>query len=684
MHRKHFPTGDKIPLENLSKIIIIGGGPAGAFFAREMLCRARRVGREVEVSIIEQKKTPRFYQTAGPGVYREGCNYCAGGISPRMADVLKASGMEVPKEVVTGEVETVVVQGDWKHIELKVPQGRHMFSVHRGSRPPGRAHRYENFDAYLLACAVAEGARILSGEVYNVTYSSSGRPVVHFRIVGESGSQNTLLEADFVVFAGGVNPTAGVKADKHPLVKVLESLIPEFSPPQVRKALIFELRPIQGTLSDLQGEIYFVQYGAADLEIEMSSFISKEEFITVSLLGPCVDIADHSEYLSIIERLLQLPHIRRLLPPNLELGTVCVCNPNMTVGTAGHPFGHRVAVIGDLAVARLYKDGILSAYQTAEALAECLLTQGLDQRSLRHHYWPAIKRVTADNRFGRFVFWINRVAFSHPILSRILYQAILTERKGKAGPQRRLENLLWRIAAGDDTYRSIFYSMMHPANLWAFLAGGMLITGRNYLTEALFGLKWTDFGRYPTGVYREELEAKRQEVKKELNLKELHGHLHFERMYSIQIKAEKAQILRQLERFGGEDMEYFQPRWVRVRRSHGQPNAIGTTIRYETIFHFVDFTLVLENFLREEYLLYRVQDGFARGGVLIFDIKKKREGASVLSIYVAFNLPRGVGFLRRLYWTFFRRLFPGFVHDVLWNHSLCKIKDIAESFRYSA
>jgi flavin-dependent dehydrogenase len=674
-----FSSEVRIPLENRSKILVIGGGPAGAFFARELLSRARTAGRQIEVSIVEQKKTPRFYQTSCPSVYREGCNFCAGGISPRMSDVLQASGLEVPKEVVTGEIEKVIVQGDWKHIELKVPPGRHMFSVHRGSRPAGRTHRFENFDAYLLGCAVTEGAHLLSGEVHEVAYSTDGRPIVYAKSTGEDHAADLQLEADFVVFAGGVNPTAGVAADKHPLVRILGRLVTGFRSPLVRQALIFELRPRQGTLSDLFGEAYFVQYGSADLEIETASFISKKEFITVSLLGPCVDKAHPSEYLSIIKRLLELPHIRRLLPRNLELGMVCVCSPNMTVGTATHPFGHRIAVIGDLVVARLYKDGILSAYQTAHALVECLLIQGLDQESLKKHYWPAVRKFTTDNRFGRFVFWTNRVAFSHPILSRILYQSVLTERKGKSGSQRRLENLLWRIAAGDDTYQRIFFSMMHPANLWAILAGGILVTGRNYLTEVLFGLKWTDFGRYPTGVYLEELEEKRQEVKRELKLGELHGQMDFERMYSIQIKAEKAQILWQLERFGAEDMEYFRPRWVRIRRSHGQPNALGTTIRYETSFHFADFTLRLENFLRGEYLLYRVQNGFANGGVSIFDIKPQREGIYILSIYVAFNMPRGVGLLKRIYWTGFRLLFPGYLHDVLWNHSLCKIKDIAET-----
>jgi hypothetical protein len=518
----------------------------------------------------------------------------------------------------------------------------------------------------------------LTGEVQDVTYSPEGRPIVHFGGSTEGGARTNPLEADFVVFAGGVNPTAGVTADQHPLVKILQRLIPGFSPPLVRKALIFELRSKTGSLAGLQSEIYFVQYGSKELPIEMSSFIPKEEFITVTLLGPCVDTALPGDYLAIIERLQRLPHIQRLLPRNLQLATACVCSPNMTVGSAGQPFGHRAAVIGDLAVARLYKDGILSAYQTAEALVKCLLDGGLDRASLKKHYGPTLKRFKRDNQFGQFVFWTNRIAFSHPHLSRILYQAVLTERKWKASPERRLEDLLWRIAAGDDTYRSIFCSMFHPANLLAILAGGLLITWRNSLTERLFGLKWTDFGRYPTGVYREELEAMRHVVQLQLNLPELREPLDFERMYSIQIKSEKARILRQLERFGEGDMEYFQPRLVRVRRIRGKPNEVGTAIRYNTPFQFLTFTLELEAFLRQEYILYRVLDGFARGGVLIFEIKPKREGIFVLSIYVAFNLPRRKALWKRLYWTAFRRLFPGFVHDVLWNHALCKIKDIVE------
>ena len=49
-----------------------------------------------------------------------------------------------------------------------------------------------------------------------------------------------------------------------------------------------------------------------------------------------------------------------------------------------------------------------------------------------------------------------------------------------------------------------------------------------------------------------------------------------------------------------------------------------------------------------------------------------------MTIYVAFNFPRRKNPFKRLAWYLFRLAFPGFVHDVLWNHSLCKLKHLVE------
>jgi hypothetical protein len=331
-----------------------------------------------------------------------------------------------------------------------------------------------------------------------------------------------------------------------------------------------------------------------------------------------------------------------------------------------------------MAVSRLYKDGLYSAYVTGSALADCILMEGIDRASLKEHYLPVIQGFHVDNRFGRAVFLLNRVVFSRPVLSRILYQALLTERKTKPKEKRRLADLLWRIVSGDDSYRRILKAMFRPTSVWLILTGGLLVTLRNYATERVFGLVWEGFGRYPTGVATEEVESKRREILAVMGVSPQERPPQVEKMYSIRIKAGPDAILRQLGKFGDPDRQYFTPRFIQVWRTTDAPNSVGSTIRYEVTPSWLSFSLVLEKLVQGRTLLYRVSDGFARGGILAFDIDQKKTGVSLFTIYMAFDFPRGTSPLGRLGWYFARRILAAFVHDVLWNHSLCKMKHLVE------
>ncbi len=675
----------RVLLEDRATVMVVGGGPAGAFFAIRMLRRAKRSGRTIELIIVEKKKELQFYEPtslAGPSCpssFREGCNYCAGGISPRLADILDDAGLTLPDEVMQGQVESLTIHGDWKNIELPIPPGRTMFSVFRGSRPRSRSDRHINFDAYLLRKAEEEGAKILTAEVHDVVYSETGKPVVKFRVNRGERNGEESKEVDFVVFASGVNQVPGMELGQDRLFAALQREIPGIRPPKVRKSLICELAVDEEIARLIEGELHFAQYGSRDLKIEMSSLIPKAEVITVVLLGRSIDRAAPSDYARIIKEFLQLPHIRRLLPPKVDLDPVCMCSPNMTVGAARKPFGHRIAMTGDMVVSRLYKDGILSAYLTASALADCILYTGVDEASLKRCYWPLIKQFRRDLWFGRFVFLLIRITFSNPILSRILYQAVHTERRTKPFHVRRLGYLMWRIASGDDSYGRILVSMFHPATVERIAVGGLFVTCRNVLTEFIFGLKWGDFGRFPTGIPVEVFENKRREFDDIFGIDEREGRPDFESMYSIRIRGTVERILHQLGKFGDRDRQYLHPRMVDVHRTAGKANHLGSIIQYDLPLKLLSFSVVLECVVEGHRLVYRVKDGFAKGGVLIFDLKEDRPGVVLLSTYVGFSFPRPRNPVKRAAWYAFRLAFPGFVHDVVWNHSLCKIKDLVET-----
>ena len=669
----------RIALPDGATVVVVGGGPAGSFFAIRAATRARALGKKLDLLILEKKQAPHLDQSApSSAAFREGCNYCAGGISPRLADALREHKLTLPEEIVAGRAESVTLHGDWKSIELPIPEDRDMLSVFRGSRPRHRPGRHLNFDSYLLDKAAEEGARVVTGEVQEVRYSPGLKPVVSYRGVSDATCRTETVEADFVVFAGGVNPIPGIDLGSDRLFQSLREALPGFRPPRVRKALICEMQAEGDVLEHMRGEVHFALYGSKTLRIEMSSLIPKGRWMTVALIGPSVDRAAPSENLYLVERFLELPHIRRLLPRGAELVPVCMCNPNIAVGVSRNPLGHRIALAGDMVVSRLYKDGIFSAFTTASALADCMLEVGIDRSSLKRGYWPVVRRIHLDNKFGAVVFLLNRITFSHRVLSRILYQAVLTERKTQLRHRRHLSSVLWKIASGDDAYRRILASMCHPATVWTIFVQGVLATVRNYMTEWAFGLNWEGFGRYPTGVPREGMERKRLEIVEVLGIRPFPRPPEFEKMYSIRIKADGARILHQLGQFGDDDRRYFTPRTVHVHRTAGNPNEVGSTIQYDVLGRRLSFSLVLEKVVGSHYLLYRVRDGFARGGVLVFDIGRALNGGCLLSIYVAFDFPRRGGSLKRLAWRLFRWSFPAFVHDVLWNHSLCKLKHLVE------
>jgi hypothetical protein len=416
----------------------------------------------------------------------------------------------------------------------------------------------------------------------------------------------------------------------------------------------------------MKGELHFVLYGSRSLKIDMSSLVPKTRCITVVLLGQAIDTATPSKNSSIVREFLELPHIKRLLPKDVMLQPVCICNPNMTVGAARNPFGHRVAITGDAVVSRLYKDGILSAYLTSSALADCIWDVGIDRASLKKGYSPIIRRFKRDCWFGRKVFFLNRVAFSNAGLSRILYQAVLTERKTKPQHQRRLNHLLWSIASGDETLALI-------------ATGGVLVTIRNVFAERFFGLKWKGLQGYTTGVRKEAFEARRKEFMKVLGIEELPASSEFESMYSIIVKGPRNLIFQQLGKFGESDREYFTPRMIKVYRTAGKPNQVGSTIRYDLFHRVLRFSIALEKIIDERYLVYRVKSGFARGGTLLFAIDSVREGVFLLSTYVRFSFPKPNNVIKKFGWHIFKTVFPGFLHDVFWNHSLCKIKHLVET-----
>ena len=669
MQRASYPSRS---LQNDDCVAVVGGGPAGSFFAIHLLREAKRLNLHLDVFIVE-KRGPT--DQGSDDFQCKGCNFCAGLVSPRLNEILASQGLVVPEEIIQGHIEYVWIHGQWKNFRLRVPKDAQMYSVFRGSLPGRRAGRPAGFDGFLLGQAVKAGARLQYGEVQSIAYGASGMPNL---VVRRPSGESVSLAAGFVSIASGINAHCGFDDRDGSLMASVKRMNPAFTPGKSRKTFIFELDVGEDYLRrNLNREIYFIEYGSKRLALEHTALIPKGRFLTIAMIGKCIDKAVlPRDSQQIVRDFLTLPQIDRILPGIAAAPLACACAPRMPVTTAAFPFGDRFAIIGDAVGSRLNKDGLYSAYATGSRLAETLLHEGVDGKALARGYGKAIKWLVADNRFGQLVFAASRVAFTTPVVSRIVYQAFATESKVRDEQSRPLSVVLWKIASGTADYREVHREMRGLGVLQSILIGG-LVTLRNVAFEAFFGLKWGEYGRYPTVVLKEKREVVKEQLASGLGM-ELGKQPDFERMYVIKIRGSEEEILEEMAKFGQPCAKFVNPQFFDIRHVKGVPNQVGSVIRYRVPMMGLGTILRLTKRVGSETLLYQVDERLVDHGMIIFNVAPTRDCNRRLAIYAAFDYKKGKGLASRMMWKAVRLLFPGFVHDVVWNHALCVIKEEVE------
>jgi hypothetical protein len=149
-------------------------------------------------------------------------------------------------------------------------------------------------------------------------------------------------------------------------------------------------------------------------------------------------------------------------------------------------------------------------------------------------------------------------------------------------------------------------------------------------------------------------------------------------MYTIKIRGSEREIVEELADFGRPSARVVNLRLVNVRQTHGIPNQVGSVIRYSIPFFGLSSEMQLTKRVGFETLLYQIDERLVNGGKLIFNVAPTKDGNRRLAIYTSFQYKKGKGLVSQLLWDGVRLLFPEFVHDIVWNHALCTIKEDVE------
>jgi flavin-dependent dehydrogenase len=404
---------ESLRLHDGSRVAIVGGGPAGCFSALHLLRFAAQAGLSIEVTILE----PRDFNQPGPG----GCNKCAGILSANLIRNMETLDLHLPPDVVQSEIDSYILHA--KHVKLPIhrpdPSYR-IVSVYRGGGPRlGSPPAIRSFDEWLLEQARKSGADIQRMRVQKIV--AGPKPVII--------TARQEFTADLIILATGMNTRAPLDQSwgyNPPLTEIMaqdEVLLPvDF--PNNNVSIFFDHPP---------GLIF-------------GALIPKGRYANISLLG-------HKMPLDAINAFLEGHGLVDLFS-NGGL-SLCGCTPRVAVSMASNFYADRLAVVGDAAVTRLYKDGIGAAFLTAEAVARTAIQRGVSRKDFTAGYLPVCRRIASDNRYGRWLFRIWSIIRQSPFLLNAWHRTIQVE-DSLPSLDHVYTRVLWGMFTGSESYRKLF------------------------------------------------------------------------------------------------------------------------------------------------------------------------------------------------------------------------------------
>jgi len=280
-----------------------------------------------------------------------------------------------------------------------------------------------------------------------------------------TSSDGATATYDLLAVAAGVNSQA---------LQLFGEVAPQYHSPKTLKTFICEFKLSPEALDRHIGPSMHVFL--LDIpRLEFAALIPKGEFLTLCLLGHDVDNA-------LIDTFLSAPEVKACFPDGAVPSPVCHCFPRVNVVAAARPYGDRIVWIGDSGVARLYKDGIGSAYRVAKAAAKTVVHHGVADEDFRRHFWPACKRIDNDNSIAKVIFAVSGLIQKLRFLRRGVLRMTANEQRRQAR-RRHMSTVLWDLFTGSAPYREVLSRSFHPefpAMLcWNLIAGNAVRARRN-------------------------------------------------------------------------------------------------------------------------------------------------------------------------------------------------------------
>lgn len=422
-------AGGRLALQAGSRVAVIGGGPAGSFFAYFLLKFCDAVDLKVTVDIYE----PRSFHRCGPA----GCNHCGGIVSESIVQILATDGIALPANVVQRGIDAYKIHMDVGSVGISSLIGEpRIAALFRGNGPrEGGESEWTSFDGYLQTLACGRGAQIVRRLVTGLEWRD-GLPELKF-------PDRSTQAYDLVAIASGVNST---------LLDSLVDLPEPFEPPKTTRAFICEFKAgHDGVRRWLDNAVHVFLLDIPRLEF--AAIIPKGEFATVTMVGDDLDQ-------ELVHAFLRDPVVQASFPTD-AVPCVCSCSPLINLAARKRPYTDRIVMIGDSGVTRLYKDGIGAAYRTAKAAAMTAVLHGISKADFAAHFWPACRTIARDNAIGRMMFATTALMKRFRFMRRIVHRMLVREQSLESRVPH-MSTLMWNMFTGSAPYAEMLRAAARP------------------------------------------------------------------------------------------------------------------------------------------------------------------------------------------------------------------------------
>ena len=445
---------DKLILENGSRVGVIGGGPAGTFFAYFLLKMAESLGLHLNIDIYE----PRFFNHTGPA----GCNHCGGIVSESMVQLLAAEGINLPPSVVQRGIDSYTLHMDVGDVRIQTPHfEKRIAAVFRGNGPR-ESPKTDNigFDRYLLDLASSSGANVIR-KIVNRVELQGDRPQL-------SSPDGTSASYDLIAVTTGINSQA---------LQMFSQSAPDYKSPRTLRTFICEFHLGREVIEEYLGTSMHVFL--LDIpRLEFAAIIPKGEYATLCILGEEVDN-------ELVDTFLNTPEVKRCFPHSIVPAPACHCFPHVNVETATRPYRDRMVWIGDCGTARLYKDGIGSAYRMAKAAARTAVFHGISADDFEQYFWTACNKINFDNMIAKVIFTVTRLIQKGRFLRRGVLR--MTSKEQLKDGRRDMSSALWDVFTGSAPYKEVLLRCFYPTFpvmlLWNLILGNLPFTKKQAIGE---------------------------------------------------------------------------------------------------------------------------------------------------------------------------------------------------------